>query len=64
MVPSEGAVRGFCDLVGDFWKQPAHRRLYVAVHCLSGFNTTGFFIVSYLAQHAPLIQALKAFAIA
>lgn len=59
-VPSEEAVTAFRDLVTRFWQE--HSKLAIAVHCLTGFNTTGFLVVSFLARRAPVAKALDAFA--
>lgn len=59
-VPSEEGVGFFCDVVSRF--QQAHSQLFIAVHCLTGFNTTGFLIVSFLARRGPIAKALEAFA--
>jgi hypothetical protein len=59
-VPSEETVSSFCDLVNGFWQK--HGQLFIAVHCLTGFNTTGFLLVSFLARRAPVAKALDTFA--
>ena len=62
-VPAEEAVDAFVAAVGSLWSDPLKRKLYVAVHCATGFNVTGYMICRYLmrvgAVELPQLGGLK-----
>ena len=42
--PSEEIVARFVKTVSDFWGKPQNRSRIIAVHCVTGFNITGYLI--------------------
>ena len=63
-VPAEEAVDAFVAAVGSLWSDPLKRKLYVAVHCATGFNVTGYMICRYLMRVGAVERAVAAFAAA
>ena len=63
-VPAEEAVDAFVAAVGSLWSDPLKRKLYVAVHCATGYNVTGYMICRYLMRVGAVERAVAAFAAA
>jgi len=61
-IPSREHVRTFMKICADFIARKPLKT--IGIHCSDGFNTTGFFIVSYLIEKAGfnIHNALKEFA--
>lgn len=60
--PSEELCQRFISTCSTFWQQERNRKRYIAVHCVTGVNVTGYMIVRYLMQRGPLPRALDLFA--
>ncbi|KAL3895877.1 MAG: hypothetical protein SGPRY_013406, partial [Prymnesium sp.] len=60
-VPPEDVCAAFISACSNFWREEKNHRRYIAVHCLTGFNLSGYMIVRYLLQRGPLLKALSLF---
>uniref|UniRef100_A0A182FKL1 Uncharacterized protein n=2 Tax=Anopheles albimanus TaxID=7167 RepID=A0A182FKL1_ANOAL len=50
MVPKDGIVRRFMQIVDDFYRCRENQGKYVGVHCTHGLNRTGYLVCAYLIQ--------------
>ena len=60
-VPDEEAVGTFIKKVEAFWAEPGNQKRYIAVHCVTGVNLTGYMIARYGMRNVPLARVLALF---
>lgn len=60
--PPEELCQKFISVVTDFWANDLNKRRYVAVHCVTGINVSGYMICRFLMQFGTLMRSLASFA--